>query len=252
MIDVAPEIFALLLLVGFVAGFIDAIAGGGGLLTLPVLIIAGAPPLTAIATNKVQSVFGSGMAAYSYSRGGHVNLWRQKWTALLALVAGGTGALLTSSLPTELIRVVLPVLLIAVALFFALKPGLDDLDRTARLTPLAVALTMVPLVAFYDGLIGPGAGAFYMIGFVTLAGYGVTKATAHTKLLNFSSNLGGLLVYALVASPLWITGVAMGLAQLTGAFVGARVAMRGGARVIKPLVVASASVLAAKLIWDLL
>ena len=100
MIDVAPEIFALLLLVGFVAGFIDAIAGGGGLLTLPVLIIAGAPPLTAIATNKVQSVFGSGMAAYSYSRGGHVNLWRQKWTALLALVAGGTGALLTSSLPT--------------------------------------------------------------------------------------------------------------------------------------------------------
>lgn len=251
MIEVAPEIFALLVLVAFAAGFIDAIAGGGGLITVPVLIIAGAPPLTAIATNKVQAVFGAAMAAYSYSRGGHVNLSRQKWIALLALCAGGAGAMLTSTLSTDVIRVVLPLLLIAVALFFAFKPGLDDIDRTARFSPLAVALTMVPLVAFYDGLIGPGAGAFYMIGFVALAGYGVIKATAHTKLLNFASNFGGLLIYALVATPWWVTGAAMGVAQLAGAFVGARLAMRKGARLIKPLVVISASALAAKLIWDL-
>ncbi|MGJ8612500.1 MAG: TSUP family transporter [Octadecabacter sp.] len=252
MIEVAPDILALLLLVAFFAGFVDAIAGGGGLIVLPVLILAGAPPLTAIATNKVQGVFGAGMAAYSYGRGGHVDLRKQAGVALVALCAGGIGALLTSALPTDLIRIALPVLLVAVALFFAFKPGLNDMDRTARLTPFVFALSVVPLVAFYDGLIGPGAGAFYMIGFVSLAGYGVLKATAHTKLLNFASNFGGLCVYALVASPWWITGLLMGLAQLFGSYVGARLAMRIGSRLIKPLLVVSASVLAAKLVWDML
>ncbi|PVA06243.1 TSUP family transporter [Thalassorhabdomicrobium marinisediminis] len=252
MIEVAPDILALLLLVAFFAGAVDAIAGGGGLIVLPVLVLAGAPPVVAIATNKVQAVFGAGTAALTYARGGHVNLRRQAPLALLAFVVAGGGALFTASLPTELIRLALPVLLVGVALFFAFKPGLDDMDRTARLTPLAVALTLVPAVAFYDGVIGPGAGAFYMIGFVTLAGYGVLKATAHTKFLNFSSNLGGLAVYALVASPWWITGLAMGLAQIAGAWVGSRLAMRVGSRLIKPLLVISASALAAKLLWDMI
>ncbi|MBT8410547.1 MAG: TSUP family transporter [Octadecabacter sp.] len=251
MIEIAPEVLALLLAVAFFAGFVDAIAGGGGLITLPVLILAGAPPLTAIATNKVQSVFGAAMAVWSYGRAGHVDLRRQRWVALLALVGGGCGAALTSTLPTEMIRVALPVLLVSIALFFALKPGLNDIDRAARLTPMVFSVTVVPLIAFYDGFIGPGAGSFYMIGFVALAGYGVLNATAHTKLLNLASNFGGVCIYALVASPWWITGVLMGLAQLAGAYAGARLAMRNGARLIKPLLVVSASVLAAKLIWDM-
>ena len=104
MIEVAPDLLALLVAVAFVAGLVDAIAGGSGLIVLPVLIIAGAPPLTAIATNKVQSVFGSGMAAYSYGRAGHVDLRKQRGVALLAMAGGVAGALLTASLPTEVIR----------------------------------------------------------------------------------------------------------------------------------------------------
>ena len=92
----------------------------------------------------------------------------------------------------------LATLLIGIALFFALKPGLNDMDRIRRVSPAVFAATVVPLVGFYDGLLGPGAGAFYMLGFVMLAGYGILKATAHTKLLNFASNLGGLLAFALV------------------------------------------------------
>ena len=114
--------------------------------------------------------------------------------------AGGAGAALVTALPTDLLRVALPVLLIGIALFFALKPGLGDLDRAARLTPAVFGLTVVPAVGFYDGLIGPGAGAFYMMGFVTLAGYGILKATAHTKLLNFASNIGGLAAFGLPAA----------------------------------------------------
>ncbi len=116
---------------------------------------------------------------------------------------------------------------------------------------MVFTLTLVPLIGFYDGLIGPGAGSFYMIGFVVLAGYGVLKATAHTKLLNLASNAGGILAYALVAEPWWIVGLAMAVTQMAGAYVGSRLAMWIGARLIKPMLVIAATVLALKLIWDM-
>ncbi len=251
MFEVTGDILALLMLAAFIAGVVDSIAGGGGLITLPVLVLAGAPPVTAIATNKVQGVFGAGMAAIAYARGGHVDLRRQIRPALIAFGAAVVGALLTSRLPTDVIRLGLPVLLIGIALFFALKPGLNDVDRAQRLAPGIFALTVVPLVAFYDGLIGPGAGAFYMLGFVALGGYGVLRATAHTKLLNFASNLGGIATYALVATPWWGVGLAMGAAQVAGAWVGSKLAMRVGSRLIKPVLVTAATALALRLLWQI-
>ena len=251
MFEVTYDVLALLMAAAFVAGIVDSIAGGGGLITLPVLVLAGAPPVTAIATNKVQGVFGAGMAAFAYARGGHVNLRRQVKPACLAFFAAVFGALLTSHLPTDVIRLGLPVLLIGIALFFALKPGLNNLDRAGRIAPAIFSLSIVPLVAFYDGLIGPGAGAFYMLGFVGLAGYGVLRATAHTKLLNFASNAGGIATYAVVAQPWWAVGLAMGAAQMAGAWVGSKLAMRVGSKLIKPVLVTAATVLALRLIWDL-
>jgi len=251
MFEVTYDVLALLMAAAFVAGIVDSIAGGGGLITLPVLVLAGAPPVTAIATNKVQGVFGAGMAAFAYARGGHVNFRRQVKPACLAFFAAVFGALLTSHLPTDVIRLGVPVLLIGIALFFALKPALNDLDRAERMAAAIFSLSIVPLVAFYDGLIGPGAGAFYMLGFVGLAGYGVLRATAHTKLLNFASNAGGIATYAVVAQPWWAVGLAMGAAQMAGAWVGSKLAMRVGSKLIKPVLVTAATVLALRLIWDL-
>ncbi|MFC7702881.1 TSUP family transporter [Plastorhodobacter daqingensis] len=252
MFEVTYQILLLLLCAAFVAGFIDSIAGGGGLITVPVLLLAGANPVEALSTNKVQGIFGSGTAALSYAGRGHVDLRQQARPALLAFAAGIAGALLATVMPTDLLRLGLPVLLVGIALFFALKPGLGDLDRVERLRPAAFAATVVPLIGAYDGLLGPGAGAFYMIAFVTLAGYGILKATAHTKLLNFASNLGGLVAFAVFGAPWWATGIAMGIAQMAGARVGALVAMRIGARVIKPLLVITSTALALRLIWDLI
>jgi uncharacterized membrane protein YfcA len=249
--EVAPDIVALLVLAAFAAGFVDSIAGGGGLITLPMLVLAGAPPVTALATNKVQGVFGAAMATWAYARGGHVVLSRQLVPATIAFLASVGGALLASRLPTDLIRLCLPVLLIGIALFFAFKPGLNDIDRAERLRPAAFVVTLVPIVAFYDGLVGPGAGSFYMLGFVALAGFGVLRATAHTKLLNFASNLGGLAAFAVVANPWWMVGLCMGAAQMAGAYVGSRVAMRIGSRVIRPLLVVTSTALAIKLLWGL-
>lgn len=251
MFEVSGDIVALLMLAAFVAGVIDSIAGGGGLLTLPVLLLAGAPPVTALATNKVQGVFGAATATISYARAGHVDLRRQIGPAAIAFCAAVGGALLASRLPTDVIRLGLPVVLIAIALFFAFKPGLSDLDRVQRITPTLFALTAVPVLGAYDGLVGPGAGAFYMMAFVTLAGYGVLRATAHTKLLNFASNLGGLLAFAVFANPWWAVGLVMGLSQVAGAMVGSRLAMRVGAGLIKPVLVVTSTALALKLIWDI-
>ena len=145
MFELSTEIIALLLGAAFVAGFVDAIAGGGGLITLPALLLAGVPPVTALATNKVQGLFGAGMAAITYARAGHVNLRRQLRAALLAFAGALLGALLASSLPTDVIRLGLPVLLIAVAVFFALKPGLDDTDKHERITPFVFTPDLCPV-----------------------------------------------------------------------------------------------------------
>ncbi len=252
MFDLAPELIALLIGAAFAAGFVDSIAGGGGLITLPVLMLAGVPPVQALATNKVQGAFGAATAAWAYARRGLVDLRSQRRGALMAFAGSVVGALLVSQIPTQALKLALPVVLIGIAVFFALKPGLDDNDRTQRMTPALFTLTVAPLIGFYDGLVGPGAGAFYMLGFVMLAGYGILKATAHTKLLNFASNVGGILAFAIVSKPIWLLGIAMGLAQMAGALLGTRLAMRIGARLIKPLLVFTSTALALRLIWQMI
>lgn len=250
MTEVLPHVLALLILAAFLAGMIDAIAGGGGLLALPAILLAGADPVTALATNKLQGVFGTASAAVSYARAGQVETRAQAGPALLAAVVGGLGALLASRLPVEAIRVALPVLLIGVALYFGLKRGLNDEARAERMGPRLFGATYVPAMAFYDGVLGPGTGSFLMLGFVGLRGMGLLKATAHTKLLNLASNAGSLAVFALVAQPWWLTGLAMGLAQVLGALVGARLAVRVGASLIRPLLVAVSVALALRLLWQ--
>lgn len=251
MFDLGPEVVAILGATAAAAGFIDSIAGGGGLITVPALMLAGLPPDQALATNKVQGSFGAGTAAIAYGRSGLVDL-RQQWgTALIAFAAGAAGAALVTWLPTQALRVLLPVILLGIAAFFAFRKGLGDADRAQRMGPALFAATLVAAVGFYDGLIGPGAGAFYMLGFVTLAGFGILKATAHTKLLNFSSNLGGLAVFALTGHPLWLVGLVMIPGQILGAMLGARMAMRIGARVIKPLLVVTSTALALRLLWQM-
>jgi len=244
------DIFALLILAAFFAGFVDAIAGGGGLITVPVLLLAGFSPLQALATNKLQGLFGAGTAALTFSLKGHVELSKQYIPALLALIAGALGATLITYIPAQNIRFILPFLLIGVALFFWLKPGLDDENRAERMRPAIFVAVIVPIIGFYDGFFGPGTGSFFMLAFVSLSGFGILKATAQTKLLNFASNVGGFVIFALAGAVVWKIGLAMGIAQILGAQLGARLAIKNGAGLIKPLLIFTCLALATKLLWD--
>lgn len=251
MFEVSLHIATLLILAAFVAGFVDAIAGGGGLITMPALLLAGADPVTALATNKLQGTFGSGTAMVSYARAGHVRLRDHAGMAMVAVMAAGAGALVAHLIPAGVLRVTMPVVLIGVAAFFAFRPGLSDANRAARIPPAVFAVTAVPVIAAYDGFFGPGTGSFYTIAFVMLAGFGVLKATAHTKMLNFASNAGGLAVFAFGGAMWWAVGLAMGVAQIAGAALGARAAMRVGAGLIKPLLVVTSSAMALRLLWQI-
>lgn len=236
------------MLAAFAAGFIDSIAGGGGLITVPVLLLAGLSPVEALGTNKLQGVFGAGSATWSYARAGLVDLRTQLPAAILSLTGSVAGAALATILPGDWLDVALPAMLVVIALYFAFKPDMNDVDRARRLSPFLFGLIIVPAIGFYDGIFGPGAGSFFMLAFVTLAGYGVLKATAHTKLLNFASNTGGLLLFFAAGAVVWQLGLMMGAAQFLGARLGARLAMKSGARLIKPLLVLTCVTLAIKLL----
>jgi uncharacterized protein len=252
MFEISTHLALILVLAAFCAGLVDSIAGGGGLITVPALLLAGASPVEAIATNKLQGTFGSGTAMLAYARAGQVRPQEQLGMAAIAALSGAGGALVAHLIPVEALRVIMPMVLIGVAAFFALKPGLTDDARAARISPAVFAATVVPLVGAYDGFFGPGTGSFYMMGFVLLAGYGVLKATAHTKMLNFASNVGSLLVFLPLGATWWAVGLAMAAAQVCGAMIGARLAVRVGAGLIKPLLVTVSTAMALRLLWQAL
>ncbi len=239
----------LLVLAALLAGAVDSIAGGGGLITLPALLIAGVDPLSTLGTNKIQASFGSGSATVAYVRGGLVDVRSVAPFAAISAAASAIGAVVANIVPTGALEVMIPFALVAIALFFALKPALDDLDSVPKIGAIAFGLTIVPLFGFYDGVFGPGTGSFFMIGYVGLAGLGVLRATGHTKVLNFASNFGALIVFAITGSVLWRVGLLMGIAQVVGATIGSRFAIANGARVIKPLLVVTCVAMAARLLF---
>lgn len=246
----SPEYaFAFLIGAAFLAGYMDAIAGGGGMVTIPALLLAGVDPLTALGTNKAQGIFGTASSSYAFLRKGHVQL-RPLLPAMALVFAGSlVGAIAVQAVPVHLLTGALPFVLIAIAVYFALKPGIGDVDRVRRVSPILMALVVLPLIGGYDGLFGPGTGSFFMIALVGLAGYGVLKATAHTKLLNLSSNLGGFAVFAAFGTIEWRYALAMAVAQVAGGQLGARSAMSFGVKLIKPLLVTVSIALAIRLLW---
>ena len=242
----SPSILALLALAGFVAGFVDAIAGGGGLLTLPSLALAGLDPVSAVATNKLASTFGSGSATLAFWRAGKIEPI-MAGPALSASIGAALGALALPWAPREALSQALPLVLIGVALYFAFAPALGEAQRRARITPTGYAFSLAPVIGFYDGVFGPGAGSFYLVGFVVLAGFGLTRAIAAGRFTNFGSNAGSLAVYALSGHLFVPAGLAMGAGAFLGARLGAQAALSAGAKLIRPLIVLMSCAMAVKL-----
>lgn len=237
---------------GLVAGVVDAIAGGGGLITIPALLLGGLDPVAAIATNKLQGALGLVVSTARFARAKMIDFRaRETWALFGAAFAGSiVGATLVAVAPVEAMRAALPFLLLAVALYFAFGPQLSDVDAHARMTPAVFALSAGFPIGVYDGLFGPGAGSFYMIGLVALAGFGAVKAVARTKLMNLASNLSALAFFIVAGAVVWPAGLAMAAGTMVGAQIGASLALRHGVKLVKPLVVVVSLALALRLMLD--
>ena len=246
----ALEVIALLAAVACIAGFVDAIAGGGGLITVPALLLAGVPPVQAIATNKLQGTFGVLSSTATFLRAGTIERALVLPLGLSALGGGILGALLATLAPVAVLRFAIPFVLMAIALYMLLTPKFGDGEARARLRPQLFAGTVGVVIGIYDGIFGPGAGTFYLIGLIGLCGFPLLRATAHTKLMNAASNLGALMFFLHAGHVLIVPGLAMGVAAATGAWFGARTGLKHGAKLIRPLVIAVSLAMALRLLLD--
>lgn len=242
-----PTILLLLTATAAAAGFIDAIAGGGGLLTLPALLMAGVPANQAIATNKLQGAFGVAAASYSFHRAVQID-WKTLRPAIAGTAAGAAlGAVAIANLDASWLRPIIPYALVAAALYFALAPYLrPHAPRTALSAP-AFAVGLAAPIGFYDGVFGPGAGSLYMLAFLAFAGIDLLAATARTKVLNFTSNIVSLAIFTLSGHVNFAIGLPMALGQAAGAWAGSHVALRHGGWIIRPLLVLTTSAAAIRL-----
>ena len=247
MID--PWIYAALTATAVLTGFVDAIAGGGGLIMMPALLFAGVPPINALATNKLQSMFGTATACANYARKGLFD-WRQhKGTIALVFAGASVGVIAVQAIDAGALKLIIPLLLVAVALYVITSPRMTDDDAHHRVSARGYG-PIAALIGAYDGFFGPGTGSFLTATLVGLRGVGLTRATALTKVFNLTSNVASVLFFALGGKMLWLLGLSMAAGAMVGGYLGSHTAIKFGARIIRPLLVTLSLGLTARLLWS--
>jgi uncharacterized membrane protein YfcA len=245
----------LLCLVSFFAGFIDAIVGGGGLLQTPamLIILPQYPVATIFGTTKIPSISGTAFAAYKYSRKVVIN-----WRLLLPIViAAFTGALLgaycITLIRSDVIKPVILVLLIAIAIYTYTQKnfGLHQEKNLSQITQLIIGLCFGFAIGFYDGLIGPGTGTFFMLAFVSFLGKDFLNSSANAKYLNVGTNIAAIIYFAQSGHILYEFAIPMAVFNLCGSFLGIKLALLKGNKFIRVffLLVVSATIL--RFAWDI-
>jgi uncharacterized protein len=218
------EIF--LFLAALLGGFIDSIAGGGGLITLPALLSVGIPPQLALGTNKFQGTFGSFTAATYYRRKNLFHIRQELFGIVCTFIGAAIGAWTVQQIHSNILNDIIPILLFLIAIYTIVTPSLGKLQTHPRMKANAFYLVTGISLGFYDGFFGPGTGTFWAMSYMLLLGFEITKATGSTKAMNFTSNIVSVMVFAIGGSILLLYGIVMALGQSIGAQLGARFAVK--------------------------
>ena len=234
-LTIATALF--LLAASFFAGFIDSIAGGGGLIQLPALLIGLPKSETAqvLGTNKLSSIFGTSTAAALYRKQIKPDPKVLLAMGLPALLGSAGGAMLASKIPTSSMRPMVLVLLIVVAVYTWFKPDLGKFENLRHLPKRRIQIAALAgvIIGFYDGIFGPGTGSFLMLILVASLGYAFITASAIAKVVNVATNVGAILVFGINGAVIWQIGIIMGVANISGAVIGARLAIKGGSTLVR-------------------
>jgi uncharacterized membrane protein YfcA len=228
-------VYIIMFCVAFFASLIDSIAGGGGLLTTPSMLLVGISPLNVLATNKFQSCFGTFTSTYNYYKNGLLVDNKKILYFVLSFVGSSIGTLLVSRISNDTLESIIPILLIAAAVFFITNKGPSEVKTNEKL--LILFNLFIFAIGFYDGFFGPGTGSFFVLTFIIIKGANIMQSTAITKLLNFASNFAAFIIFALQGYVIWYLGLVMAVAQIAGAFTGSRFAIRNGEKVVRPVLV---------------
>ncbi|MGG7048058.1 MULTISPECIES: TSUP family transporter [unclassified Campylobacter] len=234
----------------FLGGFIDAIAGGGGLITLPAIMAMGVPPHMALAINKLQGSFGTLTAVINFSRKGMVDYKQIFLGIIFTFIGACIGTALILMLDAKILQIIIPFFMVAIFLYTLFAPKIGEEDKKARMNVKVFYITFGLLLGFYDGFFGPGAGSFWMFAMIALIGLNMKKAVAHTKVLNFVSNIVSLGVFIIGGQVLWLVGLLMGVGQIVGAYVGSNMVIKKEVKFIRTmfLIVVGATIL--KLVYS--
>lgn len=245
-----PTIALLLFATGMVAGFVDSIAGGGGLVALPMLLSVGMPPQIALGTNKLQGSFGTFSAALNYVQKGEVDL-KETAVGIAATFSGAAiGAWTIQHMQENSLQGLIPILLMGVLLYTLVSPDFGDAQRKPKLpAPLFYTLFGL-LLGFYDGFFGPGTGSFWTTAMVLFLGFSMTRAAGYTRVMNFTSNIVALALFIAMGNLVWTAGLVMASGQIIGARAGSSLAMKNGSRLIKPIFVTVVFLTTARLVYQ--
>lgn len=246
------ETYCFVAAAGFVAAFVDASAGGGGMISLPALLLAGIPPLHALGTNKMAAVMGAFTSFVTFVRSGKMDIPLMKKLFPLSFAGSGIGVLAVQQVPSEFLRPLIVVLLIVVVLYSIFKKGWDKESQPQHFSGRILALSMLAalVMGFYDGFFGPGTGSILLFIFLML-GFDFIGATANTKALNFGSNLAAAIFFGMSGMIDYQLGIFMGVSMIAGAYCGARFALTKGVAYVRPMFIVVTTLLIGRQLWDL-
>lgn len=233
--DVSLWMYPVLFGGALLAGWIDAIAGGGGMITIPLLLSLGVPPQMVLGTNKLQASFGSYTAAHHFVRRGVVSLADAAPGIVVTFLGSAAGTVAVQQIDPSVLNVVIPFLLLSIALYMLFTPSLGVAAGEPRMGRLAFYLLFGILLGFYDGFFGPGVGSFWAMVFILMQGFDLTRATGYTKVMNFTSNIVSFVVFAIGGYVLWLPGLVMAGGQIAGARIGSGMVITRGVRFIRPV-----------------
>ncbi|MCH2190036.1 MAG: TSUP family transporter [Gammaproteobacteria bacterium] len=235
--EVSPWALLWLLLAAFIAGYIDTLVGGGGLITIPALLLAGIPPIQALGTNKLQACAGSGTATLTLILKGKLSFKQLRLGMVTAFIGALFGAVVVQYINAEVLAFVVPIVIVLIALYFLLVPKQRVGGGKPKVSVMTHRLTAVPTVGFYDGMFGPATGSFFVLAGVSLRGQGIVESSMVAKALNFASNIASLTVFIWYGQVVFVLGAMMMLGQFVGASIGARSLMKIDQEMLRFLVV---------------
>ncbi|MCJ1656139.1 TSUP family transporter [Staphylococcus sp. NRL 16/872] len=249
--DISLDMIIIIIVFGFVAAFIDAVVGGGGLISIPALLAVGMPPALALGTNKLASSFGSLTSAIKFIRSGKVDLSIVLKLFPFIFVFSAGGASLATFLPAEVLKPLVIVILTLVLIYTIFKKDWGDVRTFSKLTfgKAIIFVGLLLLIGFYDGFLGGGTGSF-MLFVLLMFGFDFLSAAGNAKVLNFASNIGALILFIILGQVDFVYGLIMGVSMIFGSYLGAQLAISKGVGYVKLLFIIVTALLILKNTYD--